>query len=493
MVLRPEWSLAATEVNLAQPAGGAAMTPRTLLSKLWDRHRILDLAPGVDLLNVDLHYVTDNRSRAFATLEARGLPVRDPERNIGVVDHVVSSAPGRVGGAEWTPMHLSNMRRGCARHGMRLLHEEDPDQGIAHVVGPELGLTHPGMLIVCADSHTSTHGALGALAWGIGTSELVHVLATSSIVQRRPKAMRMRFEGLPPEGVGAKDLALAAIGTAGTAAAIGYAVEFAGEAVRGMSVEGRMTLCNLAVEMGAKIGLVAPDARTAAWLRGRRHAPAEEHWQAALEDWSGLASDAGATFDREIALDAAALAPQITWGTSPEHVVPIGAAVPDPADAPDAARAAAWRAALDYMGLAPGARLVGLKVDRVFIGSCTNARLPDLREAAALVAGRRVAAHVEAWVVPGSRAVQRAAEAEGLDRIFTEAGFRWREPACSLCAGSNGEVVAPGARCVSTSNRNFVGRQGPGARTHLAGPALAAAAAIAGVIADPRGLARRAG
>jgi 3-isopropylmalate/(R)-2-methylmalate dehydratase large subunit len=458
----------------------------TLLTKLWNRHRIVELAPGVDLLNVDWHFVTDNRSRAFATLEEAGRSVRNPARNIGIVDHVVPSAAGRAGGAPWTALHLGNMRAGCARHGMRLLTPEHPDQGIAHVVGPELGLSQPGTLVLCADSHTSTHGALGALAWGIGTSELVHVLATQTIVQRKPRALRFTFAGLPQRGVGAKDLALAAIGDAGTAAAVGYAVEFAGEAVRAMGIEQRMTLCNLAVEMGAKIGLVAPDRRTFEYLHGRRYAPGPEYWDAAVAEWSTLATDPDAVFDRELRLDVSRITPQVTWGVSPEHVTGIGGLVPDPDEATDPGRRAARAAALDYMGLAPGQRLQGTRIDRVFLGSCTNSRLSDLREAAAVVRGRHAAPHVEAWVVPGSQAVKRAAEAEGLDRIFTEAGFLWREPACSLCAGSNGEVVAPGARCVSTSNRNFIGRQGPGARTHLASPALAAASALAGAIADPR-------
>ena len=458
----------------------------TLLDKLWDRHVVDRLAPGVDLLNVDRHYLLEMRAGAFGVLEARGLPVRDPGRTVGVVDHVISSAPGRAGGAPWTARHLTAMREGCARHGVALLDVDHPDQGIAHVVGPELGLTHPGMLVVCPDSHTSTHGALGALAWGIGFSEVAHVLATSTIVQRRPRAMRIRFEGAPPPGITAKDLALAALAVVGAGGGVGHGIEFAGPAVRALGMEGRMTLCNMAVELGAKIGLVAPDETTFAWLRGRRHAPAPEWWDRAVADWQGLRSDGGVAFERDPAVPVAGLAPQITWGTSPEHVMAVDGRVPDPAAAPDATRATAWAAALDYMGLAAGERLLGRKVDQVFIGSCTNARLSDLREAAGALRGGRVAPGVTAWVVAGSQAVKRAAEAEGLDAVFRAAGFDWREPGCSLCVGANGETVPPGARCVSTSNRNFVGRQGPGARTHLASPATAARAALAGAIADPR-------
>ncbi|MBU8544789.1 MULTISPECIES: 3-isopropylmalate dehydratase large subunit [Roseomonadaceae] len=461
--------------------------PRTLLDKLWDAHVVDSLAPGVDLMNVDRHYLLEMRAGALNVLESRGLPVRDPHRTIGVVDHVISTAPGRLGGASWTARHLATMRAGCARHGIVLLDEDHPDQGIAHVVGPELGLTHPGMLVVCPDSHTSTHGALGALAWGIGFSEVAHVLGTSTIVQRRPARMRIHFEGTPPPGIVAKDLALAAIAVVGAGGGVGHAIEFTGPAISALGVEGRMTLCNMAVELGAKIGLVAPDDRVIAWMCGRRHAPSGPHWEPAVAAWRGLFSDPGATFERDVVVPVGELAPQITWGTSPEHVLSVTGHVPDPASAPDPGRAKAWAAALDYMGLRPGQALVGLAVDQVFIGSCTNARLSDLREAAAAIDGGKVAPGVTAWVVAGSQAVKRAAETEGLDQRFRAAGFDWREPGCSLCVGANGETVPSGARCVSTSNRNFVGRQGPGARTHLASPALAARAAIAGCITDPRG------
>jgi len=406
-----------------------------------------------------------------------------------VPDHLVSTEPGRRGGnADWSDAHIAALRSLSAKFGIQHFDVNDAEQGIVHVIGPELGLTQPGVLLVCCDSHTSTHGALGALAWGIGASEMVHVLATQTLAQKRPRRMRVRFEGKLGTGVEAKDLILHLIARAGVAAGTGYAVEYAGSAIDDLDLEGRMTLCNLSIEWGAKVGMVAPDARTYAWLRGRRYAPKEGEWDAALASWRALQSDPQARFEREIEVDAARVAPQITWGTSPQDAIAVGERVPDPEPASDAARRTAMRAALDYMGLAAGQAIAGTRIDRVFIGSCTNSRLIDLRRAAALVAhsGRRVAPHVQAWVVPGSQTVKRAAEAEGLDRIFLDAGFAWREPGCSLCAASNGDLVEPGARCVSTSNRNFVGRQGPRARTHLASPVTAAAAALAGEITDPR-------
>jgi 3-isopropylmalate/(R)-2-methylmalate dehydratase large subunit len=345
-----------------------------------------------------------------------------------------------------------------------------------HVIGPETGFTIPGSFLVCGDSHTCTHGALGSVAWGIGTTELVHVLATQTVVQQKPKTMRVDFRGTPAKGVTGKDLILALIGKLGTAGGMGYAVEYAGEAIRGLDMEGRMTVCNLSIELGAKIGMVAPDEKTYAYLKGRRLAPSGTKWDQALEHWKTLPSEAGAKFDAEHALDCAALAPQITWGTSPEDVVGVDGKIPD--RKPDA---------LAYMGLEAGKPIAGTKVDRVFIGSCTNSRLPDLRAAAAIAKGRKVAKHVEAWVVPGSWRIKQDAEAEGLHEIFKAAGFQWREAGCSMCVAANGDYVAPLARCVSTSNRNFVGRQGPRARTHLASPAMAAAAAIAGEIVDVRG------
>jgi len=469
-----------------------AMPPRTLFDKLWDAHVVAEIAPGVSLLHVDRHLVHDlGGSGAFAEIDRRGLAVRDPAQVFAVPDHVVSSAPGRTGGnAEWSGKHIDGLRRGCRKWGIRFIDVNDAEQGIVHVIGPELGLTLPGVLLVCGDSHTCTHGALGALAWGIGASEMVHVLATQTIVQRRPRRMRVRVGGALGSGVEPKDLILAIIGRLGAGGGTGYAIEYAGPAIEAMAIEGRLTLCNLSIEMGARIGLVAPDERTFAYVAGRPYAPRGDDWEHALAQWRQLRSDDGAAFDREVSIDASSVAPQVTWGTSPQDVIAIDATVPDPAQAADPERRDAIASALAYMDLAPGAPIAGTRIDRVFIGSCTNSRYSDLERAAAVARGRQVAAHVEAWVVPGSQAVKRAAEAAGLDRIFRDAGFQWREPGCSLCVGANGEMVAPGRRCVSTSNRNFVGRQGPGARTHLASPAMAAAAAIAGTLVDVRTLSR---
>jgi len=466
--------------------------PRTLFDKLWDAHVVAEIAPGVSLLHVDRHLIHDLGGHgAFTELERRRLAVRNPAQVFAVPDHVVSSAPGRTGGnAEWSEMHIDGLRRGCRKWGIRLFDVNDDEQGIVHVIGPELGLTLPGVLLVCGDSHTCTHGALGALAWGIGASEIVHVLATQTIVQRRPRRMRVRVDGALGAGVEPKDLILAVIGVLGAGGGTGYAIEYAGPAIETMAIEGRLTLCNLSIEMGAKVGLVAPDERTFAYVAGRPFAPRDQAWDRALAQWRRLRSDDDAAFDREVGIDASAVAPQVTWGTSPQDVIAIDATVPDPAHAADARRRDAIASALAYMDLLPGTPIAGTRVDRVFIGSCTNSRYSDLERAAAIARGRHVATHVEAWVVPGSQAVKRAAEAAGLDRLFRDAGFQWREPGCSLCVGANGEMVAPGQRCVSTSNRNFVGRQGPAARTHLASPAMAAAAAIAGALTDVRTLLR---
>jgi 3-isopropylmalate/(R)-2-methylmalate dehydratase large subunit len=356
--------------------------------------------------------------------------------------------------------------------------------GIVHVIGPELGLTLPGSLLVCADSHTCTHGAVGALAWGMGSSEIVHVLATQTIEQQRPRTMRIWVNGELRPGVEAKDLSLAIIRQLGSAAGTGYAIEYAGPVIERLEMAGRLTLCNMSIEMGARIGLIAPDAITYAWLKGRQFAPLDAQWDLAIQQWQELHSDAGANFDQEATIDASRIRPHITWGVSPQQAVTLGERVPDPRDAPNQEAATAIRQALSYMGLQAGQQLSGTPIDRVFIGSCTNSRLEDLRSAAALVQGHHVAPGVQAWVVPGSESVQRQAEVEGLDQIFIQAGFEWRRPGCALCVGANGETVAPGQRCVSTSNRNFVGRQGPGARTHLASPRVAAACAIAGHIVE---------
>jgi 3-isopropylmalate/(R)-2-methylmalate dehydratase large subunit len=408
----------------------------------------------------------------------RGARTRNPELTMGVVDHVIATEPGRPASkVPWTARIVTEFRAECLRDGVRLLEAGDEAQGIEHVIAPELGFTLPGLLLVCGDSHTCTNGGLGALAWGIGSTEVCHVLATQTLVQQKPKSMRVTFTGTLPRGVTAKDMVLAMIGKYGTAGGRGYAVEYAGPAIRALEVEARMTLCNLTIEFGAKVGMVAPDEKTYAYLEGRRYAPQGAAWRKALSYWRTLPSEPDAKFDAERELDCSVLAPQVTWGTSPEDVVGVDGVIPD-----------AKPAALEYMGLVPGKPLAGTRIDRVFIGSCTNSRISDLRAAAEIARGRKVARHVEAWVVPGSMHVKREAEKEGLDAVFLAAGFQWREPGCSMCVGANGDLVELGARCVSTSNRNFVGRQGPGARTHLASPATAAASAIAGEIADVRRL-----
>lgn len=468
------------------PVPDAAAQPRTLFDKLWDSHVIVDFGDGSALLHVDRHLLHDlGGPPAFAELERRGLPVHSPELTFSTPDHVVSSAPARTGSEHrWADDLITGLRDGSRKRGIRLFDVNQPGHGIVHVIGPELGLTLPGSLVLCGDSHTSTHGALGALAWGIGTSEIAHVLATQALMQKRPRRMRITIDGELQPGVEAKDLILAIIGRLGASTGTGYAIEYAGPVVERMGMAGRLTLCNMSIEMGARMGMIAPDEVTFAWLKGRRYAPAGALWDRALAAWRQLATDPGARFDREERIDACAVRSQITWGTSPEQTIALDERVPDPARAASADAAAAIAQALAYMGLQAGQPIAGTTIDRVFIGSCTNSRLEDLRAAADAVRGRRVAPHVTAWVVPGSQDVRLAAEREGLDRIYTEAGFEWRSPGCSLCVGANAEIVAPGQRCVSTSNRNFVGRQGPGARTHLASPVVAAACAIAGRIVD---------
>lgn len=469
--------------NQAAASGGS---PRTLFDKLWDAHIVADLGEGSALLHVDRHLVHDlGGGPAFAALAKRGLPVHSPDLTFATADHVVSSAPHRTGSDhDWAKVLIDGLSAGSRHHAIRLFEVNQPGHGIVHVIGPELGLTLPGSLLVCGDSHTSTHGALGALAWGVGASEIVHVLATQTIVQQRPKRMRITVNGQLHPGVEAKDLILAIISRLGAAAGTGFAVEYAGPVIEAMAMAGRQTLCNMSIEMGARIGMIAPDEVTFAWLQGRRFAPAGADWDAALASWRTLKSDPGASFDREEQIDAGTVGAHITWGTSPEQAIALDATVPDPTQAANVVAADAIAKALAYMGLAPGQPIAGTPIDRVFIGSCTNGRLDDLRAASRVLAGRRVAPHVTAWVVPGSEDVRRAAESEGLDKLYTAAGFEWRSPGCSLCVGANGEQVAPGQRCVSTSNRNFVGRQGPGARTHLANPSVAAACAIAGRIVD---------
>ncbi len=463
---------------------------RTLFDKIWDAHVVADLGDDTALLHVDRHIMHDlGGGMGLRRIGEMGYRVRNPELTFATPDHAVSSAPGRT--ADTSPLsaqYMRALREQTRRHGVRLFDLGEDGQGIVHVVGPEMGISLPGTTIVCGDSHTCTHGALGAMAWGIGSSELLHVLATQTIQQRRPKRMRVTFTGTPGEWVRPKDLILHLIGTLGAAAGTGHAVEYAGPAIRALSMEGRLTLCNLSIEMGARFGMIAPDDTTIEYLSGRPFAPKGEVWDKAVAAWRRLPSDPDAVFDREEHVDIGSLAPQITWGTSPQDVVGVDGVIPDPASLPDASRRNAATDALRYMGLEPGRPIAGTPIDRVFIGSCTNSRIEDLRDAARVVRGRRVAAGVTAWVVPGSVRVKQEAESEGLDRVFRDAGFDWREPGCSQCVAANGEVVPPGQRCVSTSNRNFVGRQGPGARTHLASPALAAAAAVAGSIADVRRL-----
>ncbi|MFM1988258.1 MAG: 3-isopropylmalate dehydratase large subunit [Pseudomonadota bacterium] len=464
--------------------------PRTLFDRIWDAHVVVDRGDGWQLLYVDRHLMHDGSGPAFERLRERGLAVRRPDLALATPDHYTSTA-SRDTATIADPVqrgHVEGMRAHTAAAGVRLFFGvDDARQGIAHVVSPEQGFTQPGMTLVCGDSHTATHGALGALAFGIGSSEVTHVMATQCLWQRKPRAMRVTVDGTLGAGVTAKDVVLAIIARIGAAGGVGHVIEYAGSAIRALSIEGRLTVCNMSIEAGARAGMVAPDDSTFAYLHGRPLAPAGSDWDRALARWRALPSDADARFDREVSLDAASIEPMVTWGTSPEDAVPIGAVIPDPAGAPDAAKRDAMRVSLDYMGLVPGTRLQDVAVDRVFIGSCTNSRIEDLRAAAAVARGRK--AVVPAWVVPGSGLVKAQAEAEGLDRVFREAGFEWREPGCSMCVGMNGDTGLPGQRIASTSNRNFMGRQGRGVRTHLLGPAMAAAAAVTGRFTDVRRLA----
>ena len=459
----------------------------TLFDKLWAAHEIVRRDDGEALLWVDRHFVHEGSFHAFGKLKERGVRVAEPGLTFGVADHYVPTRGSRrdIANPEIARM-VRQVEENTARNGISLFGLRDPRQGIVHVVGPEQGLTLPGLLIVCGDSHTSTHGALGAYAFGIGASEVAHVLMTQTIWQKKPKRMRVTVDGRTAPGIGGKDIVLAVIAEIGADGATGCAVEFAGSAIRALSIEGRLTLCNMSIEAGARCGMVAPDEATFAYLSGRPYAPTGADFDRAVAQWSALATDDGASFDREVALDGTTIAPVVTWGTSPEDALPIDASVPDPAREPDEMRAKYLREALDYMGIAPGKRLTDIAVDRVFIGSCTNARIEDLRAAAAVLAGRT--SKVPGLVSPGSTPVKRQAEQEGLDRIFRDAGLEWGESGCSMCVGINGDLVASGERCASTTNRNFRGRQGPGARTHLMSPAMVAAAAVSGHLADVRPL-----
>jgi 3-isopropylmalate/(R)-2-methylmalate dehydratase large subunit len=471
------------------------MSGKTLYDKIWDAHVVSTDPNGECVLYIDLHLIHEvTTPQAFAGLKAAHRGVRRPDRTLAVADHNVPTEGQQLGVAavadEEARLQLETLARNVAQHRIEFFPMGDPRNGIVHVVGPEQGRTQPGMTVVCGDSHTSTHGAFGALAQGIGTSEVEHVLATQTLRQLKSKNMRVSFVGEPGRGVGAKDFALALIGKIGTAGGTGHVIEYAGAAVRALSMEARMTLCNMTIEGGARAGLIAPDETAFAYIAGRPAAPKGGGWELAMAYWRTLFSDPDAVFDQEVEIDVGALSPMVTWGTSPEAVVAVGGRIPDPADF-DEARGARVRRMLDYMGLGPGQAIQDARIDRVFIGSCTNSRIEDLRAAADVVRaglgrGQTVAPHVRAMVVPGSGLVKEAAEAEGLDEVFRAAGFDWREPGCSMCLGMNPDRLAPGERCASTSNRNFEGRQGRGGRTHLMSPAMAAAAAFAGRIADVR-------
>lgn len=464
------------------------MKPRTLFDKIWASHVVTESPDSPAVLYIDLHLVHEVTSpQAFAELKRRNLKVRRPDRTVATVDHSVPTYDRTIPIMDALAARQVEMLYQNARdNGVRLYDRTSEKQGIVHVIGPELGLTQPGMTIVCGDSHTSTHGAFGTLAFGIGTSEVAHVLATQTLLQLKPKTMNVKVEGTLPRGVTAKDIILALIAEIGVEGGTGHVIEYSGSAIRAQSMEGRMTICNMSIEGGARAGMIAPDDTTFEFLAGREFAPRGADWDKALETWKKLPSDEGAQFDRTIELDASALEPMITYGNNPGMGMPITARIPDPDAAPDWHRRQALAKALTYMDLKPGVPLLGHPVNVVFIGSCTNSRVGDLRLAANMMRGKRVAPNVRVMVVPGSQQVKRQAEAEGLDRIFKEAGAEWREAGCSLCIAMNGDQVAPGEYCISTSNRNFEGRQGKGARTFLASPLTAAASAINGVITDPR-------
>ncbi len=460
----------------------------TLFDRIWQRHVVTQRPDGYALLYIDRHLMHEGSATGFDILRQRGLSMRRPERAVATPDHYVPTDGRRAGDiADPNRRRLVNViRENSTAHRVTLFDMGDERQGIAHVVGPEQGLTLPGMTLVCGDSHTSTHGALGSLAFGIGASEVAHVMATQCLWQRRPKTMRITLDGVLGQGVTAKDIILAIIAKIGTAGAVGHVIEYAGAAIRGLSIDARLTVCNMSIEAGARAGMIAPDDTTFEYLVDRPFVPKGSAWSQALALWRSLPSDADAVFDKEVFLDAAKIAPMVTWGNSPQDAVCITDRVPDPMAAETMARRDSMQRMLAYMGLTPGTAMADVRVDRVFIGSCTNGRIEDLRAAAGVVNGRT--AIVPAWVVPGSGLVKRQAEAEGLDRIFRAAGFEWREPGCSMCVGMNGDIGHPGERIASTSNRNFVGRQGVGVRTHLVSPVMAAAAAIAGHFVDVRQL-----
>ncbi len=464
---------------------------RTLFEKIWQNHVVHQADDGTCLIYIDRHLVHEVTSpQAFEGLRLAGRRVHRPEATLAVADHNVPTTDRSKGiQEEDSRIQVETLEQNCRDFGVPYFSMNDKRQGIVHIIGPEQGLTQPGMTIVCGDSHTATHGAFGALAFGIGTSEVEHVLATQSLIQKPAKSMRITVEGAAPAGVTAKDIILAVIGKIGTAGGTGYVIEYAGEAIRSLSMEGRMTICNMSIEAGARAGLIAPDQTTFNYLKGRPLAPQGPDWDKAVAFWSSLPSDPGANYDCEVVLKASDIVPLVTWGTSPQDVVPITGAVPDPGQEKDSARKAAMERALEYMDLKPGMKMQEIAVNKVFIGSCTNGRIEDLREVAKIAQGRKVAQGVQAMIVPGSGLVKAEAEREGLDKIFIESGFEWREPGCSMCLAMNADRLSPGERCASTSNRNFEGRQGRGGRTHLMSPAMAAAAAVTGKITDVRKLA----
>jgi 3-isopropylmalate/(R)-2-methylmalate dehydratase large subunit len=461
---------------------------KTLFQKIWEAHLVAHPGDRSPLIYIDLHLVHEVTSpQAFEGLRAAGRNVRQPMRTVATVDHNVPTTPRGTPIADpIAARQIEALQKNCREFGIPFFDIDSAEQGIVHVIGPELGLTQPGMTIVCGDSHTSTHGAFGALAFGIGTSEVEHVLATQCLPQRQPKTMKIEIRGSLAEGVTAKDIALGIIGRIGTDGATGYVIEYAGEAIRNLSMEGRMTLCNMSIEAGARAGMIAPDETTFAYVKARRFAPHGADWERAVSYWRTLPSDDGSSFDRVISIEASELAPFVTWGTNPGMVVPITGHVPELSTLSDEGERRSAEQALEYMALEPGKPMEDISISRVFIGSCTNSRLEDLRAAARVVKGYHVHGNVRAMVVPGSQAVKRDAEKEGLHRVFAEAGFEWREPGCSMCLGMNPDILLPGERCASTSNRNFEGRQGRGGRTHLVSPVMAAAAAITGHFTDIR-------
>lgn len=462
--------------------------PQTLFEKIWNAHLVNQQDDGTCLIYIDRHLVHEVTSpQAFEGLRMTGRKVRRPDATLAVADHNVPTSDRSQGIAEEdSRIQVEELSKNCKEFGINLFDMNDKRQGIVHIIGPEQGFTLPGTTIVCGDSHTATHGAFGALAFGIGTSEVEHVLATQTLLQKPSKSMRITVDGDLPDSVTAKDMILAIIGKIGTAGGTGYVIEYAGKAMRDLSMEGRMTVCNMSIEAGARAGLIAPDEKTFEYIKGRPMAPTGEDWDKAVAYWKTLPSDEGATYDKEITLKAEDIAPTVTWGTSPQDVVAITGNVPDPANENDAGRQKAMQRALDYMDLKPGMRMQDIRIDKVFIGSCTNGRIEDIREVARIAQGKKVASDVYAMVVPGSGLVKEQAESEGLDKILTEAGFDWREPGCSMCLAMNADRLEPGERCASTSNRNFEGRQGRGGRTHLVSPSMAAAAALTGHLTDVR-------